>query len=474
MVKIIYIILFKKNFRWLIVCAILLVNLGCSGIWGVLSNSQRVTQKTKTSTQDPKITSTINLKSALFSTPNGQLSSIITSTPKKEIDEKMDLWLTDTHLRGANIYQRRRYPEIDGPEDGDLLVIPSFTQDDFDNLAKMGANLVVISHPGIFTEKPPYQPDIDMQNNLDELLKMIKDADLFAVIAFRTGPGRSEFAFFWGEHGDWFDTSYYNNEVWTNKEAQEAWAAMWRYTALWYSTNPIVVGYELMVEPNSNHIFFDEWDEETFYDRYTGTLYDWNLLAARITDEIRLYDQTTPILIDGNSYSNISWLPYIVPIDDSKTIYTVHQYAPYEYTSQSLENDRLFSYPGSLDLDGDGHNEVFDRRWFYEVDTLLRDFRDQNSVPVAITEFGVQRWIPGAAQFMDDQIALFEDLGINYAIWAWADGRLNPTKHDAYDFRLGTDPENHMEFVESDLLSVILKYWGLNKWRPSNVPYAIP
>jgi uncharacterized DUF497 family protein len=49
---------------------------------------------------------------------------------------------------------------------------------------------------------------------------MIEKADMFAVISFRTGPGRSEFWAVWGEdtvsdpENGWFDPSYYNNTVW--------------------------------------------------------------------------------------------------------------------------------------------------------------------------------------------------------------------------------------------------------------------
>jgi aryl-phospho-beta-D-glucosidase BglC (GH1 family) len=75
---------------------------------------------------------------------------------------------------------------------------------------------------------------------------------MFAVISFRTGPGRSEFWAFWGEDNvsdpeeGWFDPSYYNNRVWTDQEAQDAWVEMWRYTAQRYKDNPVVVGYDLM------------------------------------------------------------------------------------------------------------------------------------------------------------------------------------------------------------------------------------
>ena len=174
----------------------------------------------------------------------------------QSLADKWSLWTNDTHLRGANIYQRRVYPELDGSTFlGSGPVGPPYTQEDFNQLAALGANYVNISHPGLFSENPPYTLDSDIQNHLDNLLGMIAQADMFTVISFRTGPGRSEFTFFWGEHGDWFDESYYNDKVWVEQAAQDAWADMWQYTAERYKDNPIVVGYDLMVEPNSNEVW---------------------------------------------------------------------------------------------------------------------------------------------------------------------------------------------------------------------------
>jgi hypothetical protein len=128
--------------------------------------------------------------------------------------DKWALWANGTQLRGANLYQRRVYPELDGPEFmGPGPVGPPYTQEDFDRLATLGANYVNISHPGLFTENPPYSLDQNIQDNLDNLLSMIAKADMFAVISFRTGPGRSEFTFFWDEVEDWFDASYLNDSV---------------------------------------------------------------------------------------------------------------------------------------------------------------------------------------------------------------------------------------------------------------------
>ncbi len=113
---------------------------------------------------------------------------------------RWDLWSTGAKLRGADIYQRRVYPQLDGTDSlGPGPVGPPYTQEDFDRLAAMGANYVNISCPGLFREKPPYRLDPPMQNNLDRLIGMIGKANMFAVISFRTGPGRSEFTFFFDE-----------------------------------------------------------------------------------------------------------------------------------------------------------------------------------------------------------------------------------------------------------------------------------
>jgi hypothetical protein len=386
-------------------------------------------------------------------------------------------------LRGANIWQRQVYPELDGPEFlGPGPFGPPYTQEDLDQLSALGANYVNISHPGLFTETPPYLLDEAVQSNLDRLLGMIARADMFAVISFRTGPGRSEFTFVWDEVGDWFDASYLNDSLWQDQLAQDAWAEMWGYTAERYRDNPIVVGYDLMVEPNANEVGshplddpLDLWNPEQFYAVHGGTLYDWNQLYPRITAAIRQVDADTPILVAGMGYSGVDWLPYLKPTGDSRTVYVVHQYAPYLYTHQWAEVE--YSYPGEFDVDWDGEGDLVDRVWLETLLSTIDDFQSSHHVPVAVNEFGVVRWVPGAAFFMDDQVGLFEQLGMNHALWVW-DPAWEAWNEgvNGFTFRFGPDPGSK-QVVSSDLADVILKYWGRNTVRPSTytaTPVARP
>ena len=142
------------------------------------------------------------------------------------------LWTADSALRGANIWQKRIDPEIDGTEFlGPGPVGPPYTQADFDALASLGANYVNISHPGLYTEKAPFVADAEVVAHLDELLEMIDAAGMWAVISFRTGPGRTEVTFNRDEVGDWFGPEDLDETVWTDAEKQDAWVEMWRFTA---------------------------------------------------------------------------------------------------------------------------------------------------------------------------------------------------------------------------------------------------
>lgn len=159
---------------------------------------------------------------SLITTPSTQISNITPKDAHPSTLDKLGLWVGSAQLRGANIWQRIVIPDLDGAEFlGSEYVGPPYTQEDFNRLAALGANYVNISGPGLFTEEPPYQLDPQVQTNLDRLLDMIQKADLFAVITFRTGPGRSDFTFYRDGAVDWFYPELLREWAWTYQTAQD-------------------------------------------------------------------------------------------------------------------------------------------------------------------------------------------------------------------------------------------------------------
>jgi Cellulase (glycosyl hydrolase family 5) len=322
------------------------------------------------------------------------------------ITEKWDLWRIATCLRGANIWQARVTPD-DGMGPGP--VGPPYLSNDLPELAAWGANYVNISHPGIFNEiaeaNPKYHFDQPVFDNLDQLIERCDRAGMFAVVAFRTGPGRAEEVFDGNKLAP----------MWNSPEARDAWVNMWYEAALRFKDKKNVIGYDLMVEPETK-------DHKM-----------WNELAGRIITAIRRVDSKTPILFEAADWSTVDSLPCAGQFDDSKIVYAVHQYEPFSYTHQKQNAHK--PYPGGLE-------SLYER---------INAFKDHRRVVIAVNEFGVMRWSPGASPFLERQIDLIERIGAGHALWLWETSF--PINYDEFNYR----------HASNDLINTIKRSWGHNR-----------
>lgn len=303
-------------------------------------------------------------------------------------------------LRGANVFQGRNPGGASsGFGDGD------FTQADFDDLAAAGANYVQISHAGTFAEAPPYALDPAAEANLDNVVAMAGAANLYAVIAFRSGPGRNENAIS-NREATVLET------IWTDTAARDAWVAMLRHTAERYGSNPTVIGYSIMVEPN-DYARRGFIDPVPFYAQYGNTLEDVNGLYALTVAAIREVDTETPILLEPEGYGNVTWLPFVTAIDDPHIVYTAHDYTPFDYSHQQVANA---DYPGTYEVEG--VQQLVNKAFLTTYLSALQTYVDTHGVPVALTEFGVHRNAPNAATYLTDRIGIQDLLG-SWAVWVW-------------------------------------------------------
>lgn len=379
---------------------------------------------------------------------------------------KWALWSGGTCLRGVNVWQTINNNSISTFYNGTLgtgPIGPPYTQADFNAIAAMGANVVNISGPGIYSETAPYALNTAAQTNLDNLLTMIQNANMFAVITFRSGPGRNE--------EDIVPQPGLTaiNSVWSTQAEQDAWVAMWQYTANRYKNNPVVVGYDLMNEPHPNAQTVTPVPTSIpseFYPAYANTLFDWNPLAKRISNAIRQVDTTTPILIGGMDWSGAAWLNSLTPNGDSKTVYMVHQYEPQaNYTHQPAPYTNTY---GTTTSSCGAMPCTFTRADLSTQFAYISSFKFSRNAPVGVNEFGVVRFQPGAAQYLSDEMDIMESKGLNYAIWAW--DTIDPTfsTYDDFNFRRGTNPKNHVDVIPNVLTTTIQKYFQKNTLRPSN------
>ncbi len=93
----------------------------------------------------------------------------------------------------------------------------------------------------------------------------------------------------------------------------------------------------------------------------------------------------------------------------------------------------------------------------------------ENRLPLVfvVNEFGATRWNPGVAQYMEDQMRVFEAHGLNFALWEWPSS-WEPfiSTNNAFNFLFGPDPDNNTYVQNSDLIAVIREFWGHNTIKP--------
>ena len=374
------------------------------------------------------------------------------STAKILPSSKLDLWnnATGPHLRGAVLAQRRVYTSLDGSVFlGDGAVGTPVTDAALQALVQSGANLVILSHPGTYTEQAPHIPDPAIEAHLDDMIDRCEQVGLFAVIGLRTGPGRSEFTFHKADAGSWFDEAMIDDSVWTSQAAQDGWARMWESLATRYRHRPNVAGYLMMVEPNANQSapdgqggILDEWDPVRLARFTDGRLSDWPSLSRRLARRIRSVDPETPILVSPAGFAHRRFASLLDLNDTSGMVLAVHNYAPRRYTHQAREDD----------LDFAPHEA---------------DFAPMNATHWMVGEFGTARWAPRASEYLRQQVSAFEQAGAGWAVFRWDSGwRVYERQENMFNPLYGAQPDNTDLPQTAPMLEMLSTLWGSNTRRP--------
>jgi hypothetical protein len=365
---------------------------------------------------------------------------------------KLELWNNNTgpHLRGAVLAQRRVYPQLDGLEFlGPGPVGVPVEDSALASLARNGANLVILSHPGICNEWAPYDPDPAIEDHLNDMVRRCELAGLFVVIGFRTGPGRSEFTFHRDDAGSWFPAEMLDDHVWTSSAAQDGWDRMWRRVANRFSGRPNVAGYLLMVEPNANQAapgpeggLLDEWDPDRLAEQVADTPANWPSLARRLAAVIREHDTETPILMSPDGYAHRSFIPLLDLHSSPGIVLAVHDYSPRGYTHQG-RGDAIGFEPGDAGFEAPQANH-----WM-------------------MGEFGPVRWAPDADQYLHRRVGALERAGAGWAIFRWDSGwRVYEDRENSFNPLYGSDPDATRIVSRPPMIAALQSLWARNRTRP--------
>lgn len=312
----------------------------------------------------------------------------------------------------------------------------TFKVEDFDALAKWNVNLVrwqlTRSWGAEGTDIDLVEYDQWLDGKLDELSQVLDAANargIKVLIDLHSPPG-----------GRLEDSTM---RIFLEKPYQDHFIATWERIARRFKGHPAVWGYDLVNEPIQNR-------------PSPPGLLDWYGLQEHAGQVIRKIDANTPIIFEVDQWGAPSVFAYIKPINVPRVIYQVHMYQPGAYTHQGVGNawgesggKQGIQYPGII------QGKKFDRDELKKCLAPVREFEEAYHVPIYIGEFSVARWAPGAAQYLDDCISIFEEYGWDWTYHAFREYGGWSVEHEDLPY----DLNNHRLAEKPTERFLVLKKW---------------
>lgn len=216
------------------------------------------------------------------------------------------------------------------------------------------------------------------------------------------------------------------------------------------------IWYDIMNEP---------LDRKTLPDPPT----EWADWAQRMVHAIREVDKRHPIVIEPGPGS-LSWGFRNFPrLEGEPIIYSFHQYQPHDYTHQGVANiqntdlAKAFMqtqrpWPGVF---GDSGGGMWDKnRLLAELKPVFEFQRANPDARIYVGEFSAIRWAPDCAQYLRDNLEIFEENGWDWTYHAFREFHGWSPEHKE-------DPTSATDVTKAEGITsrgaVLLEYFKRNK-----------
>lgn len=283
----------------------------------------------------------------------------------------------------------------------------------------------------------PMPPPSVTQDALDGYLKPILDKIDKAVDKLRPSGAYLVIQL----HNTAFTRQNGNDLYYTRPEYAELFARTWKRVAEHYKKeHDVIWGFELMNESAMRSI-------------PAPGCPDYEELMEMAAKEINRTDPKRTIIVQPEEWWGMNAFYKLRPIKAKNIVYAVHFYAPFKITHQNLwKTGTPLPYPGMC------QGVYWNRNTLRQEMESARDFQKAYNVHMFVSEFSCIRWAPGAAQWLEDAISLFEEYG-----WDWM-------YHDIYGFNgwspeLGSDRNNLKRITGNPRESILKKWMNRNQFR---------
>ena len=318
-------------------------------------------------------------------------------------------------------------------------VWPQFTEDDIRELAAWNVNLVryqiVGGCPDVKNIAVYRKWFNDALAHLEKLMPLLKKHDIKVIVDMHHVLG--------GRYGKdaavaKADSSHFR--IMHETEYRDAFIKIWQETARRFKGNPQIYAYDLCNEPiQHGTVPYSFWDLQ----------YD----AAKA---IRSVDPEVPVMVESNHMASPVFFE-MLPMPLSNIIYSIHMYAPGEYTHQGVGDLSYIKtyYARRFDYRDAGWN----RSRLAESMKSVRKFQQKYGAKIQAGEFSVAVWAPGGAGYLDELISIFEEYKWDWTYHAFREWEGWSLEHE------GSPDKIRKAEKDTDRKQVLLKYFKQNKKR---------
>ncbi len=278
-------------------------------------------------------------------------------------------------------------------------------------------------------------------DKLDSLMPLLAEKNIAVIIDMHAPPG-ARYQVNSTNHKDdpQFSSEPVRFRMMDDPVYRDAFINSWKMIARRYKGNPNIYGYDLMNEPSHQK----------------PAKFNWLQLQYDAAKAIREIDETTPIIIENNGMCSPLNFFDITPLPLKNIIYQHHMYFPIDYTHQGCgESAKEYAavYPQKS---FDYRDRNWNRERLVKVLGQVRDFQEKYGARILVGEFSAIAWAPGAANYLDDVISIFEDYK-----WDWCYHAFR--EWDGWSLELDGAPDKLEASEKNPRKDVILKYLKLNK-----------
>jgi hypothetical protein len=232
--------------------------------------------------------------------------------------------------------------------------------------------------------------------------------------------------------------------LWRDLEYRAQAAAFWRELAAELRDHTAVVGYDFLNEPHPERLpetaALYHRDPAAWREQARGGAADLDAFYAALLRAVREVDEATPVIVESGIWASPERFCCLNPQADPNVLYSFHMYDPYEYTTFRVNKGR-FSYPSPA-AKGRSEKAAIRRQLnpagLRQILEPVTRWQKEHGIPanrIFAAEFGCDRGVPGAAEYLSQVIGILNEEG-----WHWAFYAFREDGWDRMDYEAGTSP----------------------------------